>query len=230
MDTNVNINQLNNYKNRIDEIYALNLLSSLFHYGQYLPITSSSLNIHSLALIINDIVVNKRESIIEFGSGISTVVLARLIKRNELKTQILSVEEDKNWIEQIRLILEKEGLLEYANLIHAPLVNSHIVIGQNKWYSLEILNDLIPKNKKFDLVIVDGPSAWHPEIELSRYPALPYLLNNLFDKFSFYLDDANRNGEQKILHLWKEKFNLCFQMINPILAHTHRGIWYNISI
>lgn len=230
MNDNLTVNQASKYINRIDEIYAFNLLSSLFQDGYHLPITTSSLSVHSLALIINDIVINKRQTIIEFGSGISTIIIARLLKRNELNTQILSVEEDKNWIEQICMILQKENLIEYVNLIHAPLTNSNLVMERNKWYSLEILKESIPTNKIFDLIIVDGPSAWCPEIELSRYPALPFIFNNLSENFSIYLDDANRKGEQKILYLWQEKYNIYFRLINSSMAHAHRGRWYNISI
>ncbi len=86
----------------------------------------------------------------------------------------------------INNILNQEELSSFVTLIHAPLVNSNLALNDNLWYSEEKLEQALPKHKKFDLALIDGPSAWHSKIELSRYPALPYLLSKLDDSFVFF--------------------------------------------
>jgi len=76
------------------------------------------------------------------------------------------------------------------------------------------LSEKTNKDLKFSLSIVDGPGAWKPEIRLSNYPAMPYLLNFLTGNFSICLDDINRKGEKKILNLWQKKYSMKFEKIN----------------
>jgi hypothetical protein len=73
------------------------------------------------------------------------------------------------------------------------------------------------------LAIVDGPGAWKPEIRLSRYTALPFLINKLAKNFSIYLDDINRKGEKQVLSLWKKKYTMKFEKINDTSAVFIKG-------
>lgn len=215
---------------RVNDMYALELIHKLRNTSFYLPITTSSLKPHSLALILNEILINGRKNLIEFGSGVSTVVIARLIQANNLQAHLFSVEENESWLTIIKNTLETENLLQYVTLIHAPLINCSLAIENNLWYSVEELNRLIPPQIKFDLVLVDGPSAWRPDIELSRYPALEYMQSKLHANFSFFLDDANRRGEQKIIDMWQKKYSYSFYMLNSSLSAIHSGECYNITI
>src|SRR5699024_11784820 len=86
------------------------------------------------------------------------------------------------------------------------------------WYNIEILNDFT-KNVKFDCIIVDGPPAWKKEIERSRYPALEFIMNKLDIEYCFFLDDANRSGEQWIIQEWQRLYNIKFNMISASMAY-----------
>ncbi len=110
--------------------------------------------------------------------------------------------------------LGKNNLEEYVSLIYAPLEKTDLAVENNSWYSHKALEGHLNHEKKTDLVLIDGPGAWQPENKLSRYTAVPFLINKLADNFAVYLDDTNRKGEQKIISLWKKKYNLDFIRIN----------------
>ncbi len=44
----------------------------------------------------------------------------------------------------------------------------------------------------------------------------------------FFLDDANRIGEQKIMEIWQKQYKINFSMINPSLAIARSKEGYNI--
>src|SRR5690606_36365313 len=82
----ITLNQLNN-GNRLnkffsEDILSVNFLNTLMNGYPYLPFSGSSLRPFCLNHILNDIVINNRKHIIEFGSGISTILIGRLIKKN----------------------------------------------------------------------------------------------------------------------------------------------------
>ena len=54
-----------------------------------------------LVSLLNEIIINKRNTIIEFGAGISTIMPGRLSKMNNLSTVIVSVKENFNWFNEI---------------------------------------------------------------------------------------------------------------------------------
>lgn len=210
-------------KIRIEDIYSYFLIQDLVKFSEHFPITTSSLRFHTLATILNDIIVYNRKSIIEFGSGISTLAIANLIKKNKLHCDLVSVEDNKEWYEYIKSFISRNDLGEKVKLIYAPLEKSDLALENNFWYSVKTLDENKIRNTKFDLAIIDGPGAWKPEIRLSRYPAIPYLMNSLTENYSIYFDDVNRKGEKEILKLWQQKFNLIFERINDTSAVFTKG-------
>ena len=210
-------------KEKVEDLAAYLLIQDLVKFPEYFPTTSSSLRFHTLAVILNDILINGRQNIIEFGAGISTLAIANLIKKNHLNCNFFSVEDNSDWLNILKSYLMKNNLQEHVNLIYAPLEKTNLALENNSWYSINALSENINKDLKFSLVIVDGPGAWKPEIRLSRYPAVPYLLNFLADNFSIYLDDMNRKGEKKILSLWQKKYSMNFEKINDTTAVYIKG-------
>lgn len=62
------------YNKQEDILGKLNL--SVFQFKTYLPHSKSSLNYSSINSLLNDVVINNRKNIIEFGGGLSTIYLA----------------------------------------------------------------------------------------------------------------------------------------------------------
>jgi len=220
----INVIERANYVNslKIEDTYALNLLQPLINGYPFLPFSGSSLRPFCLTHILNDIMVNQRKNIIEFGSGISTIIIGRLIKKNCLDAELLSVEHDENWVGTLKEILKNEKVDDVIKVIYAPLKKCKIAIDNNEWYSIDVLNKAT-KNKKFDMVIVDGPPAWEKPKAIARYPAVPFISNKLTDKFSIYLDDAVRMGEQAVLRMWEAEYGVKFNIAGKTLAYYYAG-------
>jgi hypothetical protein len=79
-------------------------------------------------------------------------------------------------------------------------------------------------NKKFDLVLIDGPLAHKKGLSLSRYPTLHFLFTKglLNLKCSVYLDDIQRKAEMEIIKRWEVLFKCKF---NPLYAIKNKFFW-----
>jgi hypothetical protein len=214
-------------KNKTEDIYAYLLIQELIKFPEYFATTTSSLRFHTLAVILNDIIINQRKNIIEFGSGISTLAIANLIKKNNLQCNFISVEDNNEWFNYISSFLSRNGLQKNVKIIYAPLERNNLALENNLWYSMETINKALSNESKFNLVIIDGPGAWQPKLRLSRYTAVPFLINSLAEEFSIFLDDTNRKGEKEIMNLWHQKFDIKFEQINQTSAMCVKGNKFN---
>lgn len=215
------------YRNdrKTEDLYGLNLLQNLIQGHPQLPFTGAAMRPYCLIHVINDILVNKREKIIEFGCGVSTVLLARLIKLNDLKATIISIEHIEGWGMEINRKLAQEGLQDIAKVIHVPLGKCELAVEDNEWYLTDILEKEL-KDLHFDMVIVDGPPAWQASKGMSRYPAFPFIASSLSERFSIYLDDANRPGERAVLQGWTENYGMTFNISGASFAYYYNGEAY----
>ena len=172
--------------------------------------------------MVNDIVVNRRRSILEFGAGMSTILMARLIRQNGLTATITSVEHDAVWLQVVTDALAGEDLLQHVTFVQAPLAQKCCFGHSLPWYDTDILDASLAG--KYDLVLVDGPPSAD---KLNRYPALPYLYKRLSERFSFYLDDASREGELGILRRWECEYNIPFKVLGHTIAVGSQGTLFN---
>jgi hypothetical protein len=209
-------------KQKADDAYSLGLLQPLLVGFPFVPFTGSSLRPFCLNHMINDIIINQRLTIIEFGSGVSTIIIGRMIKKNKLGATILSIEHNQEWAAVLKKWLQAEQLDDIVSVVVAPLKQCHLAVNGNDWYDLEPL-DQATKNKNFDMVIIDGPPAWEKSKSMARYPALPYIKEKLSGSYAVYLDDANREGEQSIIELWKKKYSIEFKLTGDTLAYHYQG-------
>lgn len=205
----------------LEDMYALNIMQPLLT-GQYLPFSSSSLRTLGMALLLNDIVLNSRRNILEFGSGLSSILVGRLIQRNSLKATLVTVEHDAAWIEVLQKIISEEDLDAHVSVIHAALTDCDIALNGAHWYDASSLEQHL-SGRTIDMVIVDGPPAWEEAKRKARYPALPYAYRTLSENAMVFLDDADRLGEQWILKKWEGEFGLRFKMLGPTCAYAMKG-------
>lgn len=205
------------YKN--EDIPAF-LIQDLFHQGMYLPYTSHSLKMRNLACICNDVVINSKNNILELGSGISTIILARLLKKNNLNAKITSIDESLEWINILKNILQNEDLLNYVDFLYAPTVKS-LKVDLTYEYPEELISNVL-KNQKFDLILIDGPKAWPQEKKMSRASNSKIIKNHLEDKFSIFIDNANRVGEKLLINEVQDHLN-----INPTYIDKTFAVFSN---
>jgi predicted O-methyltransferase YrrM len=138
---------------------------------------------------------NRPDTVVECGSGVSTVAIARAMQLAR-HGHLHSLENDADFAEATRVLLDEYGLSDRATVHTAPLV-AHTIGGATwQWYSL----DGLPADLSIDLLFVDGP---HEAVQqLARYPAGPLLFRRLTPSASVFLDDAARHDEQAVVRRW----------------------------
>jgi len=184
------------------EILCSNILLPLFYGRPYLPITNWAPSFKTLSHLLNEIIINKRTAFIEFGSGVSTILVARLFAQNKIESHFFSVDDNADWIEIQRNSLQKEGLERFVSFIHAPLESvTFSNINAVCWYDSKKIQESIGTTQ-FDLMFVDGPKGDTP---FARYGAIPFLTNNISKNYCVLLDDTTRKDEQHILRMWKDE-------------------------
>lgn len=125
----------------------------------------------------------KPRLVLELGSGVSTLVLAKSGAK-----KIISLDHSLEYGEQTRSMLRNHRVRGVEIRIDAL---EKYQSGYS-WYSRTSLKGIA----KIDLLVIDGPpSATNPD---ARFPALEHLLPLLSPKATIVLDDANRADERKL--------------------------------
>lgn len=129
------------------------------------------------------------DSIVECGSGLSTLLIGAVAARRGLS--VCSLEHLPKWRERVGGSLLRAGIAS-ARVVDSPLVD----YGGYHWYRLP--GDL---PQRIGLVICDGPPASTPG---GRYGMLPQLRDRLAPGSVVLLDDADRPDEQAIARRWAD--------------------------
>jgi hypothetical protein len=133
------------------------------------------------AEVVNDIM--------ECGSGISTLVIARCLQLKK-HGKLTSLEHDPYYSSRTYQWLQDRGLSGHATVHLCP------VVGNPPWYSL--VNVDIPK---IDALVIDAPPEYiHRESRYGAVKLFPYLKEGAF----VYADDAIR--ESHVIGKWAEEF------------------------
>lgn len=202
----------------VSEIYTNNMrdLISRFNMSTY-----------GLTFLMNEIVLNKRTSILEFGSGLSTILMANVIKKFSLQAKIISIEAEEEWVHRIRAKIVDMELSSIVTIVFAPLKNETTLGRNNKWYNIQEHLAVLRESAPYDMVLIDGPPAYHEDIALSRYTAIPFIKSLLANEFAIFLDDANRHGEKIIMEAWKRNFNFDFRTYGHRISLCRKGPFIN---
>lgn len=176
-----------------EDLHCWHVLGPLLVQGGYLPWTTGSMRPAGLVAVCNEIVHGARTRIVECGSGVSTVVLARLLRERH-SGGLIALEHDHHWAGLVQDQLRRESLDTIACVLHAPLQ------GEPPWYRLAGLGE-VPDD--IDLLIVDGPPACDPGHGTRREPALPRFAERLVGGATVILDDITRPGERQVIASWE---------------------------
>lgn len=161
--------------------------------------------------LMQQLVLKPYDLVIEFGSGMSTVIVAKTLalmaERNDTRqTQFVSFEHLDSYYEQTLAHVQQAGLEKAVQLTLAPLEDWQAADGQvYPYYSCQsTLAKLVKQrqtSRKRILVIVDGPPA--ATGAQARYPAGP-LLTAYFPNahIDFLMDDYIREDEKQVVQRW----------------------------
>lgn len=156
--------------------------------------------------IIDLVIERKPRLILEASSGVSTILASYCLKKIG-EGKVISLEDEKKYVDNSSKELLKHGLKDIATVIHATLEEIEIAGEKWLWYDTTKLNDI----KAIDMLIIDGPAQYGRDEKMIRYPALPLLFESLSDDAIILIDDADRNDEKQMIELWLEQFH-CFEV------------------
>jgi predicted O-methyltransferase YrrM len=143
-----------------------------------------------LLLLAEHVLLNKPEVVVEFGSGVSTLVLRRCLQLNGAG-RLISFDHDPLFARITAARAQALGL--EASVQCVDLVHTRGFAG--RWYDTPALPDRI------DLLVIDGPPiSLHPETRAGAAS----LFHKLAPKGAIFLDDASRPGERAVGKLWRE--------------------------
>jgi predicted O-methyltransferase YrrM len=151
-----------------------------------------------LLLIVRHVTTSCPNVVVECGSGVSTVALARCMQLSG-KGHVYSLEHDARFAAATNIHLKEYDLLDWVTIIEAPLESRDIARGSRPWYSPRT-----PLPEQIDMLVVDGPPA--ESGPLARYPAGPLLFGRMAVGASVFMDDMIRADEQEIVRLWLQEF------------------------
>lgn len=175
------------------DLHAWHVLRPLLDGRPYLPFSSGAMRTAGLVHLCNLVVHARPAQVVECGSGVSTVVLARLLAQRGTG-RLTALEHDAGWAATVTASLEEEGLRDVARVVLAPL--------EAGWYAPAGVAEL---PEAIDLLVVDGPPADTAALAEARHPALATLAPRLAPGSRVVLDDITRTGEQRVLARWESE-------------------------
>jgi predicted O-methyltransferase YrrM len=144
-----------------------------------------------LTLVTDHILERRPKLVVEFGTGASTLVIARALQKAG-GGRLISFEQHADFVDATRAWLAEYGL--EADLRAVPLAPS-----PEGWPGLWYAHGRLPRN--MDMMLVDGP-PWtiHP---MTRGAAAS-LFDHVAPGGTIFLDDAARPGERMVARRWRK--------------------------
>lgn len=201
--------------NATQQLEAFLDIQSFFNHGEHLPVMHGwPVSPDFARYLIQLLEKNHYELILEFGSGTSTVIMAKTLEHlksagaNKPVTEQVAFEHLKEYHDQTFASLETVNLSQSVQLVLAPLQPYQAPNGNTyAYYSChdklaELADNLSARAIKI-LMVVDGPPG--STGKHARYPALPAVLAH-FNKntIDVLLDDYVRADEKEVGALWEE--------------------------
>jgi predicted O-methyltransferase YrrM len=155
----------------------------------------------------------KPKTILEFGSGVSTIVICDALSQNN-SGRLISIEHLEKFMKETMEVIKNENLSSFLDLRLAQLkiwTGEHLSSEKRVfWYDEKVIDT--SNLKEIDLLIIDGPPGnTNP---YARYPSLPILYKNLSNEAQVWLDNTNRKDEATIANTWAEKYKLISNFFN----------------
>ncbi len=151
-----------------------------------------------LRIVYDQVRTQKPDTVVECGSGVSSIVIARALQQNG-KGVLISLDHDAVFAEQTRQNLARHGLEKWVDMRVEALAESGVAGQKSPWYPLKN----IPASN-IDLVVVDGPPITHDRE--ARFCAGPTFIPKMPAHSVMLLDDFNRAGDTSIVEKWRAAF------------------------
>lgn len=141
------------------------------------------------------VALSKPKIVVEVGSGLSTMVIAALLRDNG-SGHLISIDHDADYAKATFQSLELARLESHVEMLVAPLRKQPLSNCEAGWYDLSSAS--IPET--INLVFIDGPPA---ALDRNiREPALDFFWPRLAKHGHIVFDDADRNAETAFIDRW----------------------------
>jgi len=188
--------QNNKLKLQVEELNFRNVLMETIVNSEWLnsktfTLRGGAANYSFIFILYMVLDLIKPENILEFGIGQTSLVTTQFAKFYNKDLTI--VEHNQEWI---NIFQKRLNIGSKTKIVHKNLIN-FLCEGENsdKYDSL----DDITKDKKFNLIIIDGPIG--VDRKYPRTNILDLIPEYLDENFVIILDDAEREGEKNTANL-----------------------------
>jgi predicted O-methyltransferase YrrM len=153
-----------------------------------------------LAFLVSHIQRSKPSTVVDLGSGASTVWMATAIRDGGAQGRIVSVDHDAEFVARTSWMLRDAGLEHLVDIRHSSLATVDVLGESIKWYRPDTFDDI----PTIDLLLVDGPpSSVYP---MSRLGAVPILFSRLGNDAVVVVDDYGRPEERDVVKRWASRY------------------------
>jgi len=136
-------------------------------------------------------------TIVEIGSGQTTVWMALEARRRDAGLRIVTIESDAGYAATTRRILERNGVADLVELRVVELTPMATAFGEQLWYDRSAWEDL----EEVALLFVDGPVfKVGPK---PRYPVFEAFRGRIAPGGLVIHDDIYRDGMAETLEAWQ---------------------------
>lgn len=158
--------------------------------------------------LVSYIITHRPKTIVECGSGLTTLFAAAALRRNG-SGRIYALEHLKEYRALTGRIIKNNRLDSYSRIIEAPLVQQTIAGMKTEWYDSRKLSSAVMRQA--DLLIIDGPPQNNGP--LARFGAIK-LIQTAKTKPVIFIDDIHTDQTKHVLEQWRA-LGLQFKMTHP---------------
>lgn len=177
-----------------------------------------TLSVDVIELLHQWVLEHRPKQVLEFSSGVSTLVLADAMSRYLPKQDmpaIVSIEQDATCAKQTSQLLQQAGLAQWAVIHHVPI--GQTPFDPSPCYDLQTAGLMAQLKAAYDLILIDGPSC-------SRRATLPIAQQLVTSACPFMLDDALRDDELADLVIWRDMPGMTVEGIGLIGKGLATGV------
>jgi len=166
--------------------------------GRVPPMGGWAASADLMVLILDEVLALRPSTVVECGSGTSTLLLALAVQQHGLNTRVVALEHLERFGEQTEAALVRHGVADRAEVRIAPLTVGSVQGHATPWYAESALDDL----QDIGVLVVDGPPT--ATGDLARFPAVPLLRDRLAPASVVIMDDLIRDSDRRVADLWRE--------------------------
>lgn len=164
-----------------------------------------ALDTETLNYLWNNLMLERPKSIVEAGSGVSTIALSYYLRYQGLSGPVLSIEQSATVLMCVHERLSARNLSGLCSLVHVP-------VAAGGGYDFRICEHPLRPAVPVDWVLIDGPAG----PDMCRLGVLPFLTRFCRVGARWFMDDCYRDGEISVLEHWSRLPGVCVEGIIPV--------------